>query len=235
VLLGFNTSIHAADAPIVREVYVCNYLDGKDMDDLMRVRDYFVSRFDDIGLTDETHFVWTPFKANVDFDLLWFVDHTDMLDFARDADKFDSDAGRAVQARFDQVISCTSSIALRREIFASGEIDGEPPALISSFACSTREGVDDTALNDLWGHVNGVLGDMETSSMLLFASEPIIGSNNAPDLYLYSVENSVEDWATSQTALRNSAAGQQLGRHFNAVLDCTNSLWWGHPVIPVPE
>ena len=233
-----STGVYAADAPMVREVFACNFKKGKDMDDLMAARDFFVRQTAKMDVGEQEHFVWTPYKVNTPYDFLWFSNSPDLVSFGKDSDTFNnSPEGQAAQARFDQVADCTSAIAMRRQIFATeGGFSGGPPAIINSSACKIRKGVDETDLEDLWNHINGVLTGLKLKNGLLgFVSVPMVASPNSPDLYLYGVQGSMEDWATTQVALASSPAGPNLRRHFNLKLDCSASLWFGQRVVPLPE
>ena len=235
--VGFTTSVNAEEAPIVREVFICNYLPGKNMDDLMAARDYFVSQFDAIGLENEQHFVWTPYKTGADApDFIWFANAANLGEFGQDADNYmDSPEGQASQALFDQVAQCSSAVGLRRQIYDGGEFEIDPPAIVSSSACNLREGVGMSDLEDLWAHIRGVLDGMGTEKGTIgYVTTPIVAGPNAPDVFVYAVQDSVSDWATRTAGFGGTPEGQALLRHFNLKLDCNNSLWLGQPVIPVP-
>jgi len=237
---GFAASVIAADAPIVREVFACNYNAGKDMDDLMAVRDYFVRQLDKLDVGEQEHFVWTPYKTSAPYDFLWFSNSPNLIAFANDADTFNgSEAGQAVQARFEQVATCTSGLAMRQQFYTgAGEFSGDPanPVIIGSSACNYREGSGPDDLQDLLDHISGVLDSTNRSDGFLgFASRPMVAGPDAPDLYLYGVQGTVTDWAEGQAAMQASPGGPALGRHFRAVLDCSQSLWFGQRVVPLPE
>jgi hypothetical protein len=128
---------------------------------------------------------------------------------------------------------------MRQEFITSeGEFSGEPGsgAIINSSACNYREGSGPDDLPDLLGHIAEVMGSLNrTDGFRAFATTPIVGNRNAPDLFLYGVQGSVSDWAARSAAMQASAGGPSLGRHFRKILDCTQSLWFGQPVVPVPE
>ena len=47
---GVAAGASAADAPMVREVFACNFNQGQDMDDLMSVRDNFVRQLSNLDV-----------------------------------------------------------------------------------------------------------------------------------------------------------------------------------------
>ena len=67
----------------VREVFICNYLDGKDMGDMMSARDYYLKQAKKAGIDIPNSFVWTPYKTSSSTsDLLWFSNYENLAAFA---------------------------------------------------------------------------------------------------------------------------------------------------------
>lgn len=222
----------------VREVFICNYLDGKDMGDMMSARDYYLKQAKKAGIDVPNSFVWTPYKTNSSTsDLLWFSNYENLAAFAATADAQAASAEMAeVQAGFDSVVKCTSALGTRNLIFDGGGLDLTPPVIITSSTCNLNPGVGAADLEDLWGHVRGTLGDMdEYKNGTFYSYTPITTSSTTPDLFLYGVNDTVTDWANKRAAFGASKAGASLGRHFQAVMECNNSLWRGQQVIPPQE
>jgi hypothetical protein len=235
--LVFAISISMPLQADVREVFVCNYLDGKDIADVMSARDFYLKQAKKAGIEAPESFVWTPYKANVDFDLLWFSNHESMASFAAQADAgAASPEMTAVQARFETVIKCDSALGMRNVIFDGGELAVTPPAIITSNACMLNPGVTSDDLEDLWGHVRQVLSGMdEYKNGIFYSYTPVTTDQNTPDLFLYGVNDTVTDWANKRGAFAGSEAGAALGRHFQAVMDCDTSMWFGQRVVPPQE
>ncbi|MFB3106552.1 MAG: hypothetical protein ACE1ZA_16740 [Pseudomonadales bacterium] len=236
--LGFTFATGGYAQADVREVFVCNFIDGKDMDDVMSARDFYVRQAEKAGLEIPTSFVWTPFKGSFNYDVLWFSNYTDLSAFGAYTDAFAASSEMtAVDERFETVLDCRSGIAMRETVFDGGEPPvANPPAFISSSACTYRSGMAQADLGDLWGHLNDVLNELGTHTDFVFYSGiPFTSNPNSPDLRLYGVHDSASAWAGRAEAIRGSEAGQSLGRHFNAVLDCDNSLWIAQRVIPPLE
>ena len=235
------SGVQAADAPIIREIYTCSFNDGKGMDDLLAARDFYLRQMEKAGQEPNDAFVWTPYKAPVDFDFLWANNSSDLETYGADADAFNGSAeGQAAMDRFNQVATCTSSIAARRQfIDPVGEFSGDSgsPAIINAAACNYQRGHGPDALDDMLSHLAAAMGSLEREDgFIAFASQPMYGAGpNTRDLYLYGVQGTMEDWAARMTALQASPEGPSLSRHFNTILDCSQALFFGQPVVPKPE
>ena len=218
----------------IREVFVCNYKEGKGMQDVMDARDFYVEQAKKAKMDTPPAFVWTPWKAFTGIDLLWFNVHEDFAAFAANADAgAGSEEMAAVGARFESVATCQSGLLSREVVFDGGEFEIEnPPAVISSNACMMRDGVDRSDVDDLFGHARSVLGSIDDfKNHIVFASTPITPSADTPDLFIYAVHESATAMANKQAAFMASDSGPLLAKHFNATLDCGSSFWIGQPVI----
>jgi hypothetical protein len=230
----------AADAPMVREIYSCNFNDGKDMDDLMSARDYYLNQMEKADQEPATAFVWTPFKAATSFDFLWANNNDNLMDYARRGDAFNASAeGQASMERFNSVATCTSSLAVRRQMFqAEGELnDGSGGAVIQTFACDYRRGHGPDDLEDLVNHVSEVVGSVDIADGALgFVSVPGVGASaNSADLYFYNVNGSLEKWAARSEAFQAAPGTPALMRHLQTVVDCGSALFTGQRVVPPLE
>jgi len=230
----------AADAPIVREIYTCSFNDGKDMDDLMSARDYYINQMGKADQDPSMAFVWTPYKASVGFDFLWANNSENMMAFAEGADAFnESPEGVAAMDRFNTVASCTSSLAMRRQTYqAEGELTpGSNGALINAFACNYRHGRGPDDLGDLVDHVSRVLGslDLEDGSSG-YISVPSVGAGpDSADFYFYGVHSSLTNWAARTATLQASQDAPSLIRHLQTIAECSGVLFHGQRVVPPLE
>lgn len=227
---------NAADAPIVREIYRCNFNDGQDMDDLMAARDFYLRQMEKAGQEPAEAFVWIPYKVDAGVDVIWANNHADMVEFGDRADAFYGSAeGQAALDRFNSVMSCTSSLGIRRQFFsAGGEFSAGPPAVIGAAACDYREGRGPEDLDDLLGHLARTMETLAIEDgFMAFATEPATGSpRNSADLYLYGVQGTTGDWARRNMALQASPEAGSLFRHLDVIVACRSSLWWGQRVVP---
>ena len=218
----------------LREVFVCNYKDGKGMQDVMEARDFYVAQSKKAKLDVPQAFIWTPWKAFSDIDMLWFNVHEDFAAFAKLSDAgAGSPEMAAVTERFDTVADCNSGLLNREVIFDGGKFEiKNPPAVIASNACMLKKGVRPGDLKDLWSHARMVLGGMkEYENHIGYASTPLTPGAGTPDIFVYNVHESATAMANKQAAFVKSEAGMELSRHFNSLLDCTNSLWIGQSAI----
>ncbi len=236
----FSPNVFAADAPIVREIFTCNFNDGKDMDDLMSVRDFYLKQMEKAGQEAAMAYVWTPYKAPVDFDFLWANNQGSLLDYAKTADAFNESAeGQATTERFDTVATCTSSLAMRRQNFqADGELStGSSGAVLNAFACDYRRGHGPEDLDDLVGHLSGVINSLDLNDGASgYVSVPTVGAGpNTADVYFYGVNGSMESWARRNMAFQAAPEYPSLMRHLQTVVDCNNALFFGQRVVPPLE
>jgi len=234
VSFGFMLMFGAPAQADVREVYVCDYLDGKDMDDILLARDYYLKQSKKAGLTTPDAFVWNHFKGSANADVIWFNNYTDMMDFAKQSDAAAGSSEMAsVNQRFDTIVDCTPGLASRETVYDSGDftVTGGS-AIISSNACMLNDGVTSKDLDDLWSHAKSVLSSMdEYNNFLFFASTPVTRGVNSADLYLYGVSDNLTAWAKGRAAFGASDAGQSLSRHLQVLMNCTADLWIGQQVV----
>ena len=236
VLLAFTgITSHAAEAqlPGVLATFACNFKDGKDMDDLMSARDYYVSESKKAGIATPEAYVWSRFKGGVPFDHIWFDLHQNLADFAAGAEEYRNADMSKVDDRFAAIETCEANVSTVRPLFQGGETS--PPngsAFISSNACSFRDGAGPESMADLEGHVGVVLGGLgEFKSVSIFAATPITQGADSADIYIFSVNANASAWAASVAAVQSSPGGPGLGRHFNGTLDCSSSLWFAEQVV----
>ena len=230
----------AADEPIVREIYACSFNEGKDMGDLMAARDFYLKQMEKAGLDAAVAFVWTPYKAAAGFDFLWANNQASVLEFATSSDAYlESPEGQAAAARFDSVASCSSYLAMRRQLYqAEGEMTlGSNGAVINTLACNYRSGRGPDDLIDLNSHITEVMDSLDLDGGGAgYVSVPSVGSGpNTRDVYFYGVASSTEAWARRNMALQASPGAASLGRHFGAMLECSSALFFGQRVVPPLE
>jgi hypothetical protein len=240
ILATVSTGINAAEPPPapVMEAYTCNLNPGKDMDDLMAARDYYVKQADKAGIKLGASYLFSLFKGNLPFDLVWMTPHDSLAAFAAATEAEAASADMAgITARFDAVVDCTPNLNNLTPVFQKegSAPDGEP-AFISASACSINPGIGPVEVQDLRNHIADVVGSLgDAAPNLMFTLTPITSSPTGPEEILFAVHDSVSSWANFTTAVRSSPAGPSLGRHFQAVLDCDLALWNTQRVITPAE
>jgi hypothetical protein len=171
-------------------------------------------------------------------DFLWFANSPDLVTFGQESDRYMNSAeGQAAEARFNDVATCTSTLAMRRQFYQSAIefAPGPSGAVITSSACRYQHGRGPADLEDLLGHISRSLDAADlTTGFMGFVAEPLTGGSNPPDLYLMGVAPNVEGWATMNMKLQG-AGGPSLARHFNTILDCDSRLFMGQRVVPPME
>lgn len=223
-----------SSAPTLRELYACNFLDGKGMSDLEDARDFLVEQIAQIGSADLDNmesFLWTPYKARTEYDFLWFNQYESIAAFGR-AETALANRAAAVNAKFGEVVSCNSSLSMRQQIYDGGaDVVTGDRALLETYACTLNPGknMDDvTAAIDHWrGVVSGIDGFKNYDA---YMATPYI-ANTPIDLFYLGVHDDVSDFAAHTTAYLDSAGAAEADRRFAEVHDCESGLWWGRIMI----
>ena len=236
-LTGINANAAEAQPPGLLESFLCNFNDGQDMDDLLSARDYYLRQAEKAGITPEPAYVWTLFKGDLDFELVWHNVHANLAAFGASTDAGGAAPEMAsVGERFNTVATCRSGIMAISPVFLGSDNDGpSEQAFVSAFGCNLRPGVGPDNISDLNGHISSVLGGLDThKSFALFSGTPMTPGPTTPDLLYFGVSDNASAWANGVDAIGSSAGGPTLGRHFNATLDCAQSLWFSQQVVEGP-
>lgn len=240
ILATVSFGVNAAEAPPapVMEAYTCNFNDGKDMEDLMAARDYYVKQADKAGIKLGASYLLSLFKGSLPFDLVWMTPHDSLAAFAAATEaEAGSDDMAGVPARFDLVVDCTPNLNALTPVFEreGSAPDGEP-SLVSAFACNTNHGVGPVDVQDLRNHIADVVGGLgDKAPSLMFTLSPITQGPTSADVIMFTVNDSLSAWADFTTAVRSSPGGPVLGRHFASVVDCNLALWNAQQVIAPAE
>jgi hypothetical protein len=227
VALGMSFSVQAAETGLVREYYACNYFEGKDIDDLMSATEYLVEQIDALGINSGNTYLWTPYKTNNDFDFIWFNEYENLNVYGRQADIYDSsDRGAAAQARFDDIVLCTTGLVSHTQFWDGGSLQvTNPPALVDSAACNLKPGKTMAEVGQAVDHYVRVLEESgDFGAYTAFMQTPIISSAGR-DVFFFGVYNDVSDFAAGGTIMQTTEDGNAVGAHFLDLLSCDTSLW----------
>lgn len=236
-LVVFSISASAYAEEDFKEQFSCDFRKGKDMDDLMAYRDFYVKQAEKAGLVTPWSFVWTPLKGGFEHDFTWYNYHADLQAFAMFADAFEATpALKAVRARFNSIADCSSNIVRRNKIYDGGEAPvSTPPALVASRACSLKAGIRLEDLDDLWEHYTRVLEALGGHrGYHLYVVTPYTSVPGNPEVFIYGVNNNVSAWAAREELVQNSKIGQALERELQNKLRCRTGLWDAHWVMHSP-
>lgn len=238
VLALVSTSSNAAEPPPapVMESFACSYNPGKDMDDLLAARDYFVKQADKAGVPLRNSYVWSLFKGSAGIDFVWLTPHDSLAAYAAGVEANAANPLPGVDARFDAVATCETNLANLAPVYqGEGPTSDGAPAFVSAFSCNAKPGVGPNQMQDLRNHIAGVVGTLgDDAPRFMFSSTPITSGANSPDVRLFAVNDSISDWVKFTTAVGNSEGGPQLLRHFQMVLECGQALFTSQQVVSVP-
>jgi len=236
-VVSIAVNAEEAQPPGVLETFTCSYNAGKDIDDVLAARDYYVKQAAKAGVDIGPAYLWTLIKGDLPFDAVWLAPHQNLGAYAASADAQAAAPELSdVHARFNSAVTCTPRLGTTRTVFQREVPDrADAPAIVTAFACGVREGVTPVGIADLEGHIADVLGGMEDNAPnVVFSLTPTTGGANTPDWLLFSVFDSMTSWANFVGGLFSSDAGQQLVRHLNAVADCDQAIWGSQRVIAPP-
>lgn len=235
--LSGNAVADAHEAPAgsaVLEAYVCNYNQGKDRDDVDAATRFYLKQAEKVGYATPDAFLWTLNKGSAPFELAWFNVHADLTAYGEADDAWAASAElREAGERYDAAVTCQGNLGNATSIYQSGT--GGPEggrAVIASYACNFRDGSGPQALADLGSHIaayNAGLGDLALTSVIQVV--PVTGDNMSPDVFMWAIADDTAGWARHIDTLTSNPAGRAVAAHFNAVLDCGTSLWYGEQVV----
>ena len=237
-VVSIGANAEEAQPPGVLETWTCSYNPGKDIDDVLSARDYYVKQAAKAGVDIGPTYLWSLIKGDLPFDLVWLAPHQNLAAYAASADAQAAAPELSdVTARFYDAATCTPRLGTIQPVFQREVPDrGDAPAIVTAFACGLRQGVDPGVdMADLRGHIGEVLASMgDTAPSTVFAMTPTTGGINTPDWLLFSVFDNMTSWANFVGGLLGSDAGQQLVRHFGAVADCEQAIWGSQRTIAPP-
>jgi hypothetical protein len=233
--IGLTMQVNAQET--MGEVFICDFNDDQDMEDLLKAKDYYLKQAEKAGVPTPPAFVWTPIKGGGDLDFLWFNYYQNAADYGATADAWaaSSDFQSAVD-RFNQVSTCRSSLFTQDQIYDGGEALDTSSTYLQSSACNFRPGAGMSSMADLRTHITGYLDDAGThKSFLLFQRSAVTPGPNSPDIRFVSINNNATDWAARYESINGTQGGQMLARHFQSVLDCSIRHYSSTNMVPFPD
>lgn len=224
----------SAPGPGVLEGFSCTYNAGKDRDDLDAATKFYLQQTAKAGLTAPVAYLWTLSNGNVPFNLVWVNVHESMSAFAASNDAFEAASEMdAVDARYNDVVTCQPGLALATGVFQSDSAPEEPErALLGTYACNVRNGMGPAAVASVSAHIaelNEGMGDEALEGVAQIV--PFTQGPNSPDVIFLAIAKDMTDFANHMDALTTTPAGQAASAHFNSVLDCSTALWRAERVV----
>lgn len=231
-----GVSAWAADAPaspLIAEIWTCSYKDGKDVSDVLKARDFMVSKADRVGLKLPTAFLWDLRKGDAPINYVWFNVHRNIGAFGASADALEiSGIGPDVSERFSSVSDCVAGMGTAQMILSQGDaaasVLDDGPLFLAAESCSYINGASQENLTDLIAHMQGVMKGMgDNAPAFSSALEPFtLSAPGAPDVILYSGYENATGWSNYALEMMTTEAGKSLRNHMNKVLDCGGLTIW---------
>lgn len=225
---------HEPAPPAVVEAFLCNYVDGKDRDDLDAATGFYLKQAEKAGITAPPAYLWTRYKGSAPYELVWFNVHENVSAFGAHTDALAaSEDMTAAGERFDTVVSCQADLGAVTTVFErEGAEDDDGVATIAAFGCNAKGPMGPAGWGDLANHIAAVQAGMgDKAANAVYQLVPTTPGPNAPDVVYFAVHNNAAAWAELVNYLNGTAEGRALGRHFNAVVDCGSGLWFGEQVV----
>ncbi len=225
-LIFASTTAQGQGTGMVREVYACNYFEGKDRSDLMAARDYMIehSEMGDLALVPT--FLWEPLKTDNELDFLWFNEFESIEQFGQEFDEYlASPHGQMIQARFDEIVDCGTGLVTHTQIHDGGNLTVNPPAFVSSAACRLRGNHSLEEVTAAVGRFTDLIDDIGShSESTVFMQIPLVSSTGM-DVYFFAVFDDASAWAAADAAVAGSSRGAVIGAEFQSLMRCNTSLW----------
>ena len=221
--------------PMIAETWSCNYNSGKDMEDVLKARDYMLREAEKAGISLPDSYIWTLAKGNIPVETVWFNIHEHLGAYAATSDAWvASGISEAVLDRFYNASTCTTGLGTMRPVFGrEGLPEDDSPTFIAASGCRFKKGAGGSHLADLMSHARDVQAGMGDSAPYFSAMlEPFTARPpGSADVFIFSVYNNATEWGNYVNTLYATQAGQMLINHRDMILDCDTTLWTGQWVV----
>lgn len=233
--LGLPAMASERVAPaLVAEVWTCSYKTGMGVADLLKARDFLVSKANAASLKLPTAFLWNLVKGDAGMSHVWFNVHPNMAAYGVSADALASSGIEAqVSSRFASVSDCVAGMGAARMISQRGEVP-KAPVFIAAKSCHYVNGAGAEQLDDLLINLSDVMNGMgDKAPAFLTALMPFtLRASGAPDVVLYSGHENASAWSHYVTELSNTDAGERFNKHIESTLNCGDlSIWSSQGVV----
>ena len=107
-VVSFGVNAEEAQPPGVLETWTCSYNTGKDIDDVLAARDYYVKQAAKAGVDIGPTYLWSLIKGDLPFDIVWLAPHQNLGAYAALSDAQAAAPELSdVTARFYSAATCT--------------------------------------------------------------------------------------------------------------------------------
>ena len=238
-----SLSAQAAESPPLTEAFGCNFLEGKDVDDLDKVIDYYQAqrtKIDSPEMQKMRSRIWTPFRGDVPYDFVWFNSNMTFNEWGMITDAFDrTKEGQAIIERFNEVVDCGVSALITGELLFSTEKefmdDGE--VMIESYRCELNPGktiADSDAALAVWKPVFEKAIKATNSASVVARRIPII-SGSGFDLSYLAVWDDASAYSAGNSAFMSDPDSASSTRLFAAAHRCQSALFKSRTVVTPAE
>jgi hypothetical protein len=233
-MIGVAQWGQAAETGPVAEVFGCTYIGDSTMADIDGATEFFkqtIAELNNPALNALSAYIWTPFRAQTDADVLWFSVHENLNAFGAVSDVMAGPEGSAVTARYFEHVDCGSGIYEMTQLYASETVEYTQPTVIDAYRCNLHEGktmADVQATVAAWqSYVEGQGG---WDNALVMMMTPIASASDY-DVYYFGVHESASAYAARITADRTTPEGQAMGAKWDDLQRCEATTWIGRNVI----
>ena len=238
--LAFGGPLLAEETPMIGEVFLCKFHDGKDWNDLDVAIDVYNEAVRQAGIEPINEFVWRPFRGQSEFDFLWTAYSDNLNAWGRGVTGYRaSPAGAVADAMFASMSSCDSVMTFVEQIYDSEAVaaanrEAGQELVIEAYVCSFRDGktqADLQAAVDAWHAYVTDLG----LPMDVYRRDPLFGTLPDTDVAFMGVHPDIQTFAATSTAYNTDPRGAEVQAGFGVVQRCGSSLWMSRQVSPPTE
>jgi hypothetical protein len=238
ICLSISFSVRAAEAPEIIEGFGCTFLEGKGMDDLNDAVEFYQSKIKRIK-SPEFHkmgsVLWIPYRGSAGVDFVWINNNVTLSEWGKATVAYDSSKeGQAADAKFFEMSTCASGLAISEVIFATEdrELADSGGVLIESFSCNLRDGqtlaATDAAIK-AWRPVFASAVNGKKAASVVLRRVPLV-SGRGYDVNYAAIWDNVAVYAEVNEAFAADPDSAKSNQLFGAAHKCNSALWKGRIV-----
>lgn len=239
-----SISVRAAETNVV-EAFGCKFNEGKTMADLDAVVKYYVaerSKVSSPALQKMVSRVWTPSLGNAPVDLVWFNSNLTYTEWGQVSDVLaSSEVGRAIQARFNEVLTCPGSSLWAQDVLFS-TLEAKPfkddgTVIVNSFRCRLQPGktiADTDAAVAAWKPVFEKAVAATGATAIAARRIPIVSGTGFDLAYIVAWDDNAT-YAATEEAYRADPGSAKADTLFAAAHTCESALFNSRTVVAEPN
>jgi len=220
--------LQAAETSPVVEAYSCNYLKGKNQEDLNSAVKFWQKGIDKLNSKAMNSYfasILTPLYATTDADFHWLGSNVNLNTWAAgNSDYTNSKFGASADAKFTKMSKCTSNL-----FFSSALYTGLTPtknsagAVMMTAACKLKE---DATMKDAQAGEAARIKEMTANKALVsvYKLTPYI-ANTPYDIVYLVVHSDLTAFAKAGTMQMTSKNWQVSSQKFASAMQCETALY----------